>query len=266
LKTLSIKATGIADEFPEQISHEEFAKRITFLNLCFASCELATVMSLILSFPNLEVMTIYCECLWPEEPFSSYPVTPQRTPLNSLGLRGSVGRLGEALAKSKFTSRRLYLEEDTLGVEQLIMVSSETLVELTLRDEFNGEILHPIYPLSFPVLTTMTIELCAGCPSFSLKSILYHILPTPTLTSITIIVPRRFEYSGGDWGNLDNWLARMAGYARVEGGLPVVLSGWPEGKLVWEGFLLEFRKAGGKIKTEGEVTAGCDSIWGNFLQ
>jgi len=224
-----------------------------------------TVVSLVLSLPNLEVMSIHCDEIRSGKPFSSYPVTPQRTPLKSLGLRGDVGRLGEAFAKSKLTSRRLSLEVDTPGVEQLITLSAETVVELELGDGFDGEIPHPIYPLSFPVLTTLIIGLCVGRPS-SLTDILRYIPPTPTLTSIRIVeynwwVDIKYP-SSGDWDDLDSWLARMAGHARVEGGLSVVLSGWPEDKPVWEGFLDEFRKAGGKIETERDAAIGyCDDTW-----
>ena len=51
---------------------------------------------------------------------------------------------------------------------------------------------------------------------------------------------------------MDDWLARMA-TARGVGvniGLRVVLTGWPEGDLCWEGYFPEFRGAGGELKRE----------------
>ena len=53
-----------------------------------------------------------------------------------------------------------------------------------------------------------------------------------------------------EWAGLDAWLARVAKQTKVEGGLVLILKRWPPGMLVWQGFLPEFGKAGGKIETD----------------
>jgi len=116
-----------------------------------------------------------------------------------------------------------------------------------------GVIHPPVHPLSLTALATLNIELFMGDPSPRLTNILCRILPTPTLTS-TIIeysVWSSVEYClQGRWADVDRWLARMAGNIRVQEGLSATLIRWPRGESVPEGFLREFRKAGGKIKTD----------------
>jgi hypothetical protein len=75
--------------------------------------------------------------------FQIYSVTPQRRPLDSLELLGYVGGIGEALAKSRFISTHLSLDVDIAGVEQLLMLSSEAVVELILRGVWFLWILRP---------------------------------------------------------------------------------------------------------------------------
>jgi hypothetical protein len=132
LTELSLKETDIPDELPGHISHEEFGKGITTLYLRPTYCTLATMTSMILSLPDLKELSIVCDDP-PEEPFLADSVTPQREPLDSLELLGYVGGIGEALAKFRFISSRLSLDVDITGVEQLLMLSSETVVELELH-------------------------------------------------------------------------------------------------------------------------------------
>jgi hypothetical protein len=132
LTELSLEDTDIPDELPGHISHEEFGKGITALSLDLTNCTLATMTSMILSFPDLKELSVVCEDP-PEEPFLTDSVTPQREPLDSLELLGSVGRIGEALARFRFISSRLSLRVRDTGVEQLLMLSSEVVVELELH-------------------------------------------------------------------------------------------------------------------------------------
>jgi hypothetical protein len=129
LTELSLEETEIPDELPGHISRGEFGKGITALYLHHTYCTLATMTSMILSLPDLKELTVDCEDT-PEEPPLTDSVTSQRGPLDSLELHGYVGGIGQALAESRLTSSRLTLDTDITGVEQLLMLSSEIVVEL----------------------------------------------------------------------------------------------------------------------------------------
>jgi len=111
----------------------------------------------------------------------------------------------------------------------------------------------PHHTLSLPALTALDINLQAGDPSPNLITILSSISSAPALDSITFehimwsIVHPSFQ---GPWADMDRWLVRVAQQARVQGGLSVMLRLWPKGMPVWEGFLRDFRRAGGQIKTD----------------
>jgi len=133
LTELWVSETRIPDELPGQILRGELGKGITVLRLWWTSCTLATMTSVIFSLPNLKVLSIIDPRVGLEGPPQFHPVTSQRTPLDSLQLWGKNMRgVGKVLAKSGFTSRRLSLDIDLSGVEQLIMLSSKTVVKLTL--------------------------------------------------------------------------------------------------------------------------------------
>jgi hypothetical protein len=142
LKTLSIYATEIPDELPGYISRGAFGKGITALYLQSTYCTLATMTSMILSLPNLKELDVECG-IAPEGPPLTDSVIPQRGPLNALELHGYMGGIGEALAKYRFISSRLALDTDIKGVEQLLTLSSETVVELKLRGAWLLWILRP---------------------------------------------------------------------------------------------------------------------------
>jgi len=104
-----------------------------------------------------------------------------------------------------------------------------------------------------PALATLGVELCEDYPSLRLTDILCSILSAPALTSITVGSDKWDvnEYPpSASWVGVDRWLAQIVKHAEVKGGVPLTLRQWPEGKSVWEGFLPEFRKAGGEIKTD----------------
>ena len=133
LTTLLMHATEIPDELPGCISRGEFGNGITALYLILSSYTFATMTSMILSLPNLKDLRVeYCDVV-PEEPLPTHPVTPQRRLLNSLELYGWWGGVGEALAESRLTFSRLSSDVGITGIMQLLLLSSETLVELKLR-------------------------------------------------------------------------------------------------------------------------------------
>ena len=272
LTTLSLYATEIPDELPGRISRGEFGNGITVLCLRFSHYTFATMTSMILSLPNLKELCVeYCE-VTPEGPFPTHSVTPQREPLNSLELHGCWGGIGEALAKSRLTSSRLSLGVGITGITQLLLVSSETVVELELRgawfsrspdraetivsdlpDAFADEIPSPIHLPSLPALTTLVIDLYVSDPFPRLTNVLCSIGSAPALTSIVIDHSNWESIEGlfleGSWVDLDRWLSQIAKHAEITGGLPLTLRPWPRGKPVWEGFLPKFRESG-EIKVE----------------
>jgi hypothetical protein len=132
LTELSLDEIDIPDEFLDLISRGEFGKGVTTLYLRHTYCTLAAMTSMILSLPDLKELTVDCRNT-PKGPPLTNSVTPQRGPLDSLELLGYVGGIGEALAKSRFISSHLSLDVDIAGVEQLLMLSSETVVELELH-------------------------------------------------------------------------------------------------------------------------------------
>ena len=132
LTALSMDATEIPDELPDHISRGEFGKGITALCLRFPSDAFATMTSMIFSLPNLKELCVeHCQVI-PVGLLPTHPVTPQRGPLNSLELRGLWGGVGEALAESRLTFSRISSDVGITDITQLLLVSSETLVELKL--------------------------------------------------------------------------------------------------------------------------------------
>jgi hypothetical protein len=142
LTTLSIYVAEIPGELPGHISRGAFGKGITALHICCIYCTLATMTSMVLLLSDLKELIVECEGE-PEGPPLTDSVTPQRGPLDSLELHGCVGGIGEALAKFRFISSRLTLDLNITGVEQLLMLSSEIVVELKLRGAWSLWILRP---------------------------------------------------------------------------------------------------------------------------
>jgi len=132
LTTVEIFATEVPDEFPSHISSREFGKRITALRLCSLYPSFATMTSMIFSLPNLKELCIEDCQATPRESLPTHSVAPEREPLDSLELQGYVDGIGEALAKSRFTSNRLSLDVSIAGVAQLLLLSTKTVVELKL--------------------------------------------------------------------------------------------------------------------------------------
>jgi len=132
LTTLSMYNSEIPDELPGRISRGEFGNGITALYLGFTRYTSATVISMIFSLPNLKELSIrFCK-VTPEGPLPTHSVAPQRRSLESLELCGCCNEIGEALAKSRFTSSRLCLDAQIKDIEKLLLLSSKTVVELVL--------------------------------------------------------------------------------------------------------------------------------------
>jgi len=143
LTALSMYEIEIPDEFPGHISHEEFGKGITTLDLRFLYYRLPTLTSVILSLPDLKELRVkQCKAKL-DGSLPTYSVTPERGLLESLELLGHVDEIGEALTKFRFTSRRLSLDVDIPNVEQLLLLSSKTVVELRLCGVWSLWILRP---------------------------------------------------------------------------------------------------------------------------
>jgi len=112
---------------------------------------------------------------------------------------------------------------------------------------------NPCRTLSLPALTTLDLNLQNGDPSPHLINILSSISSAPALGSVTF---RHDKWSNinqpfqGPWIDVDRWLTRVAQRARVRGGLYVMLQWLPKGMPVWGGFLPDFRRAGGQVKTD----------------
>jgi len=132
LEVLWVFETRVPDELQGPISRGEFGREIAILELASSYCALTTMLSLILSLSKLEGLIIGNHEITSEGPLPTHPVTPQRGPLDILWLGGDVGGVGEALAQSRFISSNLYLDTHIAGIEQLIVLSSDTLVDLKL--------------------------------------------------------------------------------------------------------------------------------------
>jgi len=120
------------------------------------------------------------------------------------------------------------------------------------------DIFPPIHLPLFPALATLGVDIREDFPSPRLTETLCSIFPAPALTSITIGSEEWDidEYPPlATWVDVDRWLTQIVKHAKVKGGVLLTLVRWPEGKSIWEGFMHEFREAGGEIKTD---TGGWD--------
>lgn len=118
-------------ELPGSVSLGEFGKGVESLVISSPRCTVATLASFILSFPNLETFLFVGE-VSKKRPPTMLRRASQRRPLESLGLFEIRGEVGIALARYGLTSRKLSLNVRDAGLEQLLTVSSEVIVELEL--------------------------------------------------------------------------------------------------------------------------------------
>lgn len=132
LTTLYVSHTEIPDGLQDHILRGELGSKITTLEFFFPVCTHATMMSIILSLPNLKNLSLQGNRLTSEEPLSIHPVASRSGPLDRLQLGGDVNGVGETLVKSRFVSRHLILDLPIPCTRQLIVLSAETVVELEL--------------------------------------------------------------------------------------------------------------------------------------
>lgn len=118
------------DELPAIVSFGEFGKKVELLILFSPRCTVATITSLVLSFPNLEDFLLSGTVS--KNPLATLPCTLQRRPLGSLRLCAAESGVGVALAQSGLRSRRFSLSVCDSGLKQLLALSSEVIVELIL--------------------------------------------------------------------------------------------------------------------------------------
>ena len=132
LTVLRVTRTEIPDKLQDHISRGELGKDINTLVLFFPLCTHATVMSIILSLPNLKELAVQGSGLTSEEPLPIHPVASRGGLLDELHLHGDVDGVGETLVKSRFMSRHLNLDLSIPCAQQLIVLSAEIIVELEL--------------------------------------------------------------------------------------------------------------------------------------
>ena len=124
--------TEIPDEILEHVSHGELGRRITALHLRAPRCSISTVISMSLSLPNLQKLSVDNYRITPGETPSTYPVLPRSGPLNWLFVSGYVEEVVEALANSQFTSHRLLFDFRIRNIQKLLISSSTIIRELML--------------------------------------------------------------------------------------------------------------------------------------
>jgi hypothetical protein len=118
------------DELSGSVPSDGFWKKTKSLVLMSPQCTVATIVALVLSFPNLEDFSLMGAVS--EEPLPILPRAPQRRPLVSLRLHAAKGGVGTALAQCGLASRKLSLIASDAGVEQLLTLSSEVIIDLEL--------------------------------------------------------------------------------------------------------------------------------------
>jgi hypothetical protein len=131
LTELSLVETEIPGEFLDRISRGGLGRGVAILSFWSSCFEVAAVTSMILSLPDLKELSVYCLGIALGGPLRARSVAPRRQ-LHSLVLRGNANEIGEALARHRITSTHLSLDVHTTTVEQLLMLSSETVVKLEL--------------------------------------------------------------------------------------------------------------------------------------
>ena len=118
------------DKVPGSVSFDEFGKEIKHLTLWSIRCPVATIVSMVLSFPNLE--DFIATGLPSGEIPAILPHTPQRRPLASLRLYAPTCGIGPAMARCGLKSYRLSLCLSDAGLVQILTLSSRVVVELEL--------------------------------------------------------------------------------------------------------------------------------------
>ena len=120
-------------DFQDSVSFGEFGSELTSLTLIGHSCTLVTIMSFILSLPNLNDLWIERVVIVSEESPSTLPDTSWRRPLKRLVLQKVPEVVVTALAQCQCTTKWLCLDRDDHDIERLVKISSEVVVTLSLQ-------------------------------------------------------------------------------------------------------------------------------------
>ena len=274
LKKLKVDECAIPGELPGQILHGKLGGGITILSLWCPRCNLSTIISMVLSFPNLKKLTVAVDEIISRQP-SPASIVSQRRSLDVLELHDHANKVAEALIQFRFTSRCICLGSSISSGHRLLAISSEMLVALMLKgvwfvtgSQVTEAVLtifadtvarHFSIPLihlpPFPVLTSLRVSLYKEIPSRSLVNLLSSIYSTPSLTSIDVQRgPIRLEEPAPShaWDDLDRWLARVFKRTTVECGLVLNLRWWRFSKSSWEALLPRFSEVGGEIKIHAD--------------
>ena len=251
LKSLWVEKTALPDRILECVSHEKPGKSVIGLRLGYPKCSLATLISTITAFPNLQLLRIdYFKTRSTEAP-PAHLVSSQKL-LDHLWVDGCEDGVTQALESLGFrASRCLTLGLQAKRVGTLLSLSSETVVNLTLvgmcllhedrKDVSDSFTDHPdwlacrhsdLSPLRFPFLTSLNIYIFGPTPSFDLHRTLHFIFSAPALASVVLRcewpVPKFKSFPKHPWGNLDGWLVGMARKSSCEGRLVLTLKRWHE--------------------------------------
>ena len=136
LRTLWIENTEIPSELLGHISRGEFGKGITSLHLLCPRCSFSTITSIILSLPDLKNLVVDLFGTKSGDSSLPHPISPHRRRLNVLELYQCTGGVADVLIQSQFAFRYLFLDLNIPGVQQLIMLSSETVA----RERSGGKV------------------------------------------------------------------------------------------------------------------------------
>ena len=268
LERLKVWRCAIPEVLAHQISRGELGGGITTLSLQFPSCDLSTIISMVLSLPELKKLEVTLGGE-PSIQSSSTSIASRGRSLDLLELLLHANEVAEVLIQSRFTFRHICLGSSISSVHRLLTISSKALVSLTLEgviftssqvteamltifaDTVTRTPISPIDLPSFPVLTSLRVRLYKKRPSHRIISVLSFVSSTPALISIdvqpgscSIIKPTPSD----TWDDLDGWLARVVRHTAVECGLVLNLRLWTFSKSSWEALFPNFREAGGEIK------------------
>ena len=131
--TMMIANVPPLDQLPGFMPFGEFGKQLTSLTLRSQRCTIATIMSFILSLPNLKELIIWHVKITSEVLPPALLDTSLTRPLRMLLLQRVPKAVSTALTQCRFTCNSLCLDVCDHGIEQLITVSSETMVKLSLQ-------------------------------------------------------------------------------------------------------------------------------------
>ena len=113
----------------------EFGKKVECLMLCSPRYTAATITSSVLLLLNLEDFLL-SGTVW-DKPLVVLPPASRRSPLKALQLYASDSTVGTALARCGLTSCALSLVIYEPGLEQLLTLSSDVIVELGLSGRYS---------------------------------------------------------------------------------------------------------------------------------